>query len=54
MRYRRTFFRPWLFYELEPAYAWKREEIEDNREGVAIFTARIEVNLERLRQSKTD
>ena len=54
LRYRRTFFRPWLFYELEPGYAWKREEIEDNREGVAIFTARIEVNLERLRQSKTD
>lgn len=51
LRYRREFLRPWLFYELEPAYAWKREEVEDSREGVALFTARIEINLERLRQS---
>lgn len=51
-RYRRTFYRPWLFYELEPAYAWKREEIQDDREGVVVFTARIEINLERLRKQE--
>ena len=33
--------------------AWKREEIEDNREGVAIFTARIEVNLGGGNQKQT-
>ncbi|MFK8020158.1 MAG: hypothetical protein AB8B86_10345 [Pseudomonadales bacterium] len=51
--YRRNFLRRWLFFELEPAYVWRRN-LEDpmpgviepyfaDREGVARFTARIEV-----------
>lgn len=54
MRYRRTFYRPWLFYELEPAYAWEREELINNRQGVAILTARIEIKLERLHNAVTN
>ncbi len=48
VRYRRNFLRPWLFYELEPAYAWLREEPEDDREGTALFTFRLEVFLDDL------
>ena len=43
--YRQSFFRPWLFVELEPAYKWKRPNREDDRDGVAQFTARLEVRL---------
>ncbi|ARN74604.1 hypothetical protein [Oceanicoccus sagamiensis] len=49
MRYRRNIYRPWLFMELEPAYAWKRKKYEDRREGVVLFTLRFEVLIERLR-----
>lgn len=41
--FRQSVFRPWLFVELEPAYYWKRPDTEDNRSGVAQFTARLEV-----------
>ena len=46
LRYRRNFHRPWLFYELEPAYAWKRDEIAADREGVFLFSVRLEILLE--------
>lgn len=48
VRYRRSFYRPWLFYELEPAYAWKRELPESSREGTVLFTATLEIQLEQL------
>lgn len=48
VRYRRSFYRPWLFYELEPAYAWKRELPEMSREGTGLFTATLEIQLEQL------
>lgn len=51
--YRRNFLRKWLFFELEPAYVWRRnyrdpmpglvEPYYTNRKGVARFTARLEV-----------
>lgn len=46
--YRRSFIRSWLFYELEPAYVWRRETRLDSREGVALFTLRFEALIERL------
>ena len=49
LRYRKSFYRPWLFYELEPAYSWQRELVTDDREGGMLFSARLEVLLERLR-----
>lgn len=48
VRYRRSFLRPWLFYELEPGYAWIRTDKESDREGTTLFKARIEVLFERL------
>jgi hypothetical protein len=41
--YRRNFFRKWLFFEIEPAYAWRRLEVDDDREGGAILTGRLEI-----------
>lgn len=52
VRYRKNFYRPWLFYELEPAYAWKRELPEDDREGVLIFSVRLEIAVEQLPKKK--
>ncbi len=50
VRYRRNIYRPWLFMELEPAYAWKRKLYDDERQGVVLFTLRFEIFIERLRQ----
>lgn len=50
VRYRRNFYRPWLFYELEPAYAWRRETRMDQRDGRLQFSAKIEILLEGLSQ----
>ena len=41
--YRQNFLRPWLFVELEPAYKWKRPNREDDRDGVAQLTAKLEI-----------
>ena len=50
--YRKNFFRKWLFFELEPAYVWRRRLVESpnngelyykSREDVARFTARLEI-----------
>lgn len=41
--YRQNILRPWLFMELEPAYKWKRPNREDDRDGVAQLTARLEL-----------
>lgn len=59
VKYRRNFHRPWLFYELEPAYAWKREprdednpleEYHNNREGIFLFSFRVEILLEQQKK----
>lgn len=44
--YRINFFRSWLFAELEPSYAWRRDEPGDSREGAARLTLRLEVALD--------
>lgn len=53
--YRRNFLRKWLFFELEPAYVWRRNMLDppegviyddpvfSDRDGVARFTARLEI-----------
>lgn len=46
MKYRENFYRDWLFYEVKPAYAWKRDSIEENREGTALITFGIEALIE--------
>ena len=47
MRYRRNFYRRWLYYELEPAYAWRRPDIDSERHGGWLVTARLEILFER-------
>jgi len=47
VRFRRSIYRDWLFFELEPNYSWRREEPADNRDGVAGIITRLEIALER-------
>jgi len=46
IRYRESFFRPWLYYEVQPGYGWRRPTVEDHRQGAASITLRLEVSLE--------
>jgi hypothetical protein len=41
--YRRKFLRDWLFWELEPRYAWRKRRQDRDRDGVAMVTLRFEV-----------
>ena len=41
--YRRTFLRDWLFWEVEPRYAWRKRRPGKDREGVAMVTLRLEL-----------
>jgi len=41
-RYRRNFFRNWLFYEVEPALSWVRDEFGDYN-PVGSMTLRLEI-----------
>lgn len=45
IRYRESFFRPWLFYEVQPGYSWRRPTLDDNREGAAEIVLRLEAFL---------
>jgi hypothetical protein len=45
-RYRRSFLRPWLFYELQPERAWPRDHESENRRDDWRFTATLEVQFE--------
>ncbi len=45
--YRMNFARPWLFAEFEPVYLWRRDEPDDSRHGVMVWTVRLEIALER-------
>jgi len=42
VRYRRNVFRPWIFVEVEPAHAWRRESEEESRSSVWILSFRLE------------
>lgn len=44
VRYRRNFFRKWLFYELVPAVNWPRLLVTDERKQVWEFMFRLEIN----------
>jgi len=48
-RYRRQFLRNWLFYELQPEYAWPLEEVGGDRRGDWRFTFTLEVQFENKR-----
>lgn len=48
-RYRRQFLRNWLFYELQPEYAWPLEEVGGSRRGDWRFTFTLEVQFENER-----
>lgn len=43
-RYRKNFFRDWLFYEVEPALAWVRDEFGEFK-PVGSMTLRLEIQL---------
>ncbi len=43
LAFRRTFYRPWLFLEIEPAYAWRKESAELPRIEEWLFAFRIEM-----------
>ena len=43
---RRNFYRPWLFLEVEPAYAWRRESVELSRNGAWLFAFRLEMMID--------
>lgn len=44
--YRKSFFREFLFYEIEPSYNWRRETFDDQRRGVLGLVLRLEVMLD--------
>jgi hypothetical protein len=46
LRYRRQFLRPWLFYELQPEYAWPLESVGGERRSDWRFRFTIEVQFE--------
>jgi hypothetical protein len=48
VRYRRNFYRKWLFYEIAPAVNWPRPLITDEREPVWELLFRLEVNFVNL------
>lgn len=52
VRYRQRIIRPWIFYELEPAYAWLREEGDDQRDGRITFSVRLEILFEKKNRRK--
>ncbi len=47
VRYRRNFLRPWIFVEIEPSYAWRRESVEESRSSLWLLTLRLEFLEER-------
>ncbi len=45
--YRQQFYRDFLYFEVEPTYSWRRETLEERREGVWGVVLRLEILLER-------
>jgi hypothetical protein len=45
-RYRRSFLRPWLYYELQPEHAWMLDDNRTDRQGDWRFIATLEVQFE--------
>lgn len=46
LRYRRQFFRRWLYYEVQPQHAWPVDEITGERRSDWRFTLTLEVQFE--------
>ena len=46
LRYRRDFYRRWIFLELEPELAWPLDPLLDRRTRVTAFTLRLEVQFD--------
>jgi hypothetical protein len=44
--YRKSFFREFLFYEIEPSYNWRREAFDDRRRGILGLVLRLEIMLD--------
>ncbi len=43
VRYRQSFYRPWLFFEIEPHYRWVRKEFARNYQPSPGIIARVEI-----------
>jgi len=43
VRYRQSFYRPWLFFEIEPHYRWVRKEFTHDLQPSPGISARIEI-----------
>ena len=41
--YRQRFLRDWLYWEVEPRYAWRKRRQDNDREGVAMVNLRFEM-----------
>lgn len=48
IRYRQNFYRPWLFYEIEPEIRWKRDEDTLIQERIWGLILRLEIQFERF------
>ncbi len=49
LRLRRQFARPWLFYEIQPEYAWPLDELTGERRSDWRFTLTLEIQFENSR-----
>lgn len=47
VRYRQSFHKPWLFFEVQPHYQWRKPDDMTSRDGVAGVLFRIEAVFER-------
>ena len=47
MLFRRQFYRPFLFVELEPSYGFRKDDVDDKRDGAWNVVLRFEIALER-------
>ena len=52
MNFRSSIYRRYLFYEIEPAYMWRKEPDFDNRVGVWNINIRFEIHFENERQKR--
>jgi hypothetical protein len=44
--YRQQFLRKWLHWEVEPRYAWRKRNPEEEREGLASVSLRLEITFD--------
>jgi len=48
VRYRQSFFKPWIFFEVEPSHKWSKDTFSQSRESIWGVTLRVEL-LEELK-----